>query len=578
MAVVGLYARVSSDAQEREQTVQSQLEALRAYAQAKGYQLASEFVDEGYSGASLVRPNLERLRDAAAKGDIDLVLVHSPDRLARKVAYQAILLEEFQKEGVSVEFLNHPVDDSPEGQLLLTMQGAVAEYERAKISERTRRGKQYWARQGAIMGGFVPYGYRRIPRDTEQGSTLEIYEPEAAVVRQIYDWLVKEQLSCRTIVARLRANGVPTKSIASAWHTSTVHRILSQEVYAGVYYFNKNEHVEPLNKSKRRSYQKNTKTSMRLRPKDQWIPTAVPAIIDRETWEKAQAQLQENSRFSRRNNTCNEYLLRGLIRCGNCGRAYVGSFPHGRRIYRCHGNDPIYVGNQETCQGVKVKADEAEALVWEAVADLLRNPELVKSEYERRLAVNGMPDATEDEQHRLDAEVRKLKRQEDRLLDAYLGEMIDKNTYKERADILKAQKKALEDRRQSLDVQKQQSIRIQDALAALENFRQEVGGSLDTLDFEGRQKVLRTVLDEVVVDGNSLQIKAIIPPGDGPGNGHNNGILRPLHLGDGWAGTIRKSGKQLQGEPDSSKLLGKFSQKAPARRLIYSDGAALLPF
>jgi len=146
MAIVGLYARVSSDRQEKEETVQNQLEALRTHVQGNGYQLAGGFVDEGFSGASLARPALDQLRDAAAKGDIDLILVHSPDRLARKVAYQAILLEEFQKNGVQVEFLNHPLDDSPEGQLLLTMQGAVAEYERAKISERTRRGKQFWAR------------------------------------------------------------------------------------------------------------------------------------------------------------------------------------------------------------------------------------------------------------------------------------------------------------------------------------------------------------------------------------------------------------------------------------------------
>ncbi|MDA8337006.1 MAG: recombinase family protein, partial [Peptococcaceae bacterium] len=529
MAIVGLYARVSSDAQEKEQTVQSQLEELRAHVQAKEYQLAGEFIDEGYTGATFARPALDRLRDAAAKGDVELVLVHSPDRLARKAAYQAILIEEFQKAGVLVEFLNHPLDDSPEGQLLLTMQGGVAEYERAKISERTRRGKQYWARQGAILGGNVPYGYRRIPRDSEKRSALEIYEPEAAVVRQMYDWLVKEQISCRAIVARLQANGTPTKNGTSTWHTSTVHHILRQEVYAGTYYYNKNEQVEPLDKTKRDSYRKNPKTSMRPKPKEEWIPTTVPAIIDRETWEKAQLQLQENSRLSLRNNKCHEYLLRGLIRCGDCGRAYAGSTSHGKRIYRCPRYDHILAGDKPTCHGPTVKADEAESVVWEAVSDLLRNPEVLHKEYERRLAENGTPGATDEEQRRMDAEVRKLKKQEDRLLDAYQAGMIEMDVLKERMGTIKAQKKALEDRRQALENQQRQNLRIQDALAALENFREEVGGSLDSLDFQGRQKVLRTVLDQVVVDGNSLQIKAIIPPEVGPGNGHSNGILRPLH-------------------------------------------------
>jgi len=168
-----------------------------------------------------------------------------------------------------------------------------------------------------------------------------------------------------------------------------------------------------------------------------------------------------------------------------------------------------------------------EETVWTAVKDLLQDPDLITREYERRLAENGTPDATEEERHRIDIEVRKLKKQEGRLLDAYQAGMIEMDALKERMGTIRAQKKALEDRRQALENQERQNLRLRDALAALERFREEVGGSLDSLDFEGRQKILRTVLDQVVVDGNSLQIKAVISPDQGPGNGHGSVNLHP---------------------------------------------------
>ena len=139
MTRVGLYIRVANDTEEKERTIQNQLEALRAHIQAKGYELVGEFIDEGYSGMSLARPALNQLRDATAKGYLDLLLVQSPDQLSRKSTHYFILLNEFQKEGVTVEFLNRPIDT--ESQLLLAIQKEIDEYERTEIAERTRCGK-----------------------------------------------------------------------------------------------------------------------------------------------------------------------------------------------------------------------------------------------------------------------------------------------------------------------------------------------------------------------------------------------------------------------------------------------------
>ncbi|MCL5265483.1 MAG: recombinase family protein [Chloroflexi bacterium] len=338
-----LYCRVSTDLQEKEQTIQSQVETLRKYAYDKGYEVVAEFLDDGYSGATLERPGLDRLRDALRSGEFEAVLVHSPDRLARKAVYQGLLLEELEKADVRIEFLNHPVDDSPEGKMLLGMQGLFAEYERAKIAERARRGKLHWARQGAVFTGFVPYGYRYLPRDGEPNrkSGMEIDEAQAATVQQMYRWLIEERLSCRAIAKRLTELGIPTCTGKTRWRPSTVNQILKDEVYKGTFYYNRGQSVEPTRPSRQNPYRKHKLTGRKLRPRNEWIPIPVPAIVDEITWEAAQRQLRENSLYSPRHNTHHSYLLRGLIRCPRCGGAYVGGFARGRRYYRCSRTEPL---------------------------------------------------------------------------------------------------------------------------------------------------------------------------------------------------------------------------------------------
>jgi site-specific DNA recombinase len=163
MTSVAMYARVSSERQKKDETIGSQTAALRAHAQALGLEVVEEWVfqDEGHSGATLIRPALERLRDLVAGVGVDVVLCYSPDRLARKFAYQALLIEEFARAGTRVQFVNGPRGDSPEDQLLVQFQGMFAEYEKAQIIERYRRGKAHRARTGSVnvLSG-APFGYR----------------------------------------------------------------------------------------------------------------------------------------------------------------------------------------------------------------------------------------------------------------------------------------------------------------------------------------------------------------------------------------------------------------------------------
>src|SRR5690348_6490903 len=226
---VAIYARVSTERQERQQTIESQIAALRDWVRSQGHTLAERHVfrDEGYSGSRLDRPALDALRDAIRDSDLDIVAVFSPDRLARKYAYQALLLEEFRRADCEVAFLHHPISDDPNDQLLLQIEGAVAEYERAVLAERFRRGKLQKARDGHILDTKAPYGYRYEPRRDAVPGRLVVDDTEADMVRQLYAWLVAEGLTIRQCLKRLNAGPWITRSGRRQWSSSVVHHILS---------------------------------------------------------------------------------------------------------------------------------------------------------------------------------------------------------------------------------------------------------------------------------------------------------------------------------------------------------------
>src|SRR6058998_1118468 len=188
--LAAIYARVSSDRQKEDHTIASQTASLREYAQTQGYTVPPDWVfeDEGYSGATLARPGLERLRDLVSAGHVQAVLVYGPDRLSRKYAYQVVLLEEFSRHGVETVFLQGVSAQTPEERLLVQFQGMIAEYERAQIAERSRRGKRHRAQQGVVnvLSG-APYGYRYVKKSETAAAYYEVIEAEAQVVRLVFE-------------------------------------------------------------------------------------------------------------------------------------------------------------------------------------------------------------------------------------------------------------------------------------------------------------------------------------------------------------------------------------------------------
>src|ERR1700739_1328799 len=210
-----IYARVSSDRQKENHTIASQTAALIEYAQTNGYAVPPEWVfhDEGYSGASLVRPGLEALRDLAAQGQIVAALIYSPDRLSRKYAYQVLLSEELSRCGVDVIYLKSPSGDSPEDQLVVQFQGMIAEYERAQIAERCRRGKRHRAQQGMVnvLSG-APYGYRYVRKTDSSAAYYQVIKSEARVVRMVFEAYTQQGLSINAIARLLNERQCPTRT------------------------------------------------------------------------------------------------------------------------------------------------------------------------------------------------------------------------------------------------------------------------------------------------------------------------------------------------------------------------------
>ena len=273
---------------------------MRAWAAAQGHPLNNEHVfrDEGHSGSRLDRPGLDALRDAVSDGVVGTVVVLTPDRLARKYAYQMLLLEEFRRAGAEVVFLQHPVSDDPNDQLLLQIQGAIAEYERAVLGERFRRGKLQKARDGHYITGRPAYGYSYVPRRDAVPGRIIVNEPEAELVRRVYGWFTDEQTTIRQVIKRLNAGPDLPRSGHPAWSPCTIHHMLADPIYAGTACANRYAYVPATKPRSPRGPGRRC-----LKPREQWIAIPVPALVDQGTWDQAQAQLARNAALSFRNNT-----------------------------------------------------------------------------------------------------------------------------------------------------------------------------------------------------------------------------------------------------------------------------------
>jgi site-specific DNA recombinase len=512
-----LYARVSTEKQEREETVASQVDLLYKAAAVAGYDIAptSVFIDEGISGSRLDRPALDRLRDLVAEGAFEVLLVTVPDRLARRYAYQVLLIEEFRRCGCEVVFVQHPLGTSPEEQMLVQMQGVFAEYERALIQERTRRGRLFAARQGRVNWGNPPYGYSYIRKTLTTPQHLVINEDEAEVVRLIYRWCVEEQLSCYAIHQRLTAQGVrPRKARHGRWAPSSIGEILRDSLYKGEAYYNRTQPAEirqPYGPRGRKDRVPSNSQGRTQRPPSEWIAVMVPAIIDPETWERAQSQLRQNLERAQRNTTPRRYLLRSLLVCGRCGRRMVGSWSKQGGRYLCAIRYPRYAPG--ACTGRSLSAATIEQTVWEHVQALLADPEVLRQQYEQGHGDPAVDVRAEHERARLERKLTALEREKTRLVDAYQAEVIELAELAERRQRLTEQGQLLRVRVQEIEQQRLDRAAELRLLEGVDAFCTSIRDAMVAPSFEVKQKVLQLVVQRIVVEDHRIIIEHVVPSG-----------------------------------------------------------------
>jgi site-specific DNA recombinase len=538
MRMAAIYARVSSEQQREAHTIASQTALLIEFAKGHNLEVPKEWVfeDEGYSGATLERPGLERVRDLAAEGQIQVVLAYAPDRLSRKYAYQILLIEELARNGVETLFIKAPQGSSAEDQLLVQFQGMIAEYERAQILERSRRGKRHRAQSGevSVMSG-APYGYRYIRKTDETPAVYAVLEAEARVVQRIYEMYTVAGLSIGEITRQINAEGIPTRKASARWERSTVWAVLRNSAYRGVACFGKTRAsartrvVRPL---RRRGVVTPSTTAGHERPREEWIEIPVPALVSDDSFARAQELLQENKIRSRRR-TIEPSIVQGLVSCRKCGYAFsrTSTRTSARKIhyYKCIGSDGWRKLGGPVCDNRRlVRQDLLDQIVWAEVIRLLEDPTLIQQELDRRLAAARSSDPAQKREQSLQRELVHVGKGIERLLCAYQEALLSIEQLRERMPALRQREQALRAELQAIADQANERatfVRLAETLTA---FLARLRGAADTLNITERQRIVRLVVKDIQIGDDTITIRHSIAVAQGPSPG---GCLSPNQTG-----------------------------------------------
>jgi site-specific DNA recombinase len=521
MTSAAMYARVSSARQKKDETIASQTAALRAHAQQQGLEVPEEWVfeDEGHSGATLVRPALERLRDLVAGVGIEVVLCYSPDRLARKFAYQALLIEEFARAGTRVEFVNGPRGDSPEDQLLVQFQGMFAEYEKAQILERYRRGKAHRAKTGSInvLSG-APFGYRYVRKSEHTGAAYEIVEHEAVLVTELFRRYADEAVSIAELARWLTEQGAPTRTGKHRWDRSVIWGMLRNPAYAGRAVFGKTMvvHESPgLNRVARLQGRSTPRASKTVdRPRAEWTSIAVPAIVTEDTFDRVAHRLSDNKRFASRNST-NPSLLQGMAACAACGYGYYRTSTRttNKKIYyyRCLGSDDYRYEGGRVCGNKPVRADYLDTVVWDHITGMLADPVLIHTEINKRLTTARAADPVTQQRKRLNTALTKASSGITRMIEAFGEQLITIDELRARMPALRARETNLRNQITALDGQLADRDAYLALAADLEGFLTQLHRKAETSTTDERRRVLRLLVKDVLIGPQKITIRHRIP-------------------------------------------------------------------
>lgn len=515
---VAIYVRVSTSKQEDENTVQNQIMVLEEKAAENGWIIIEKYIDDGWSGDTLVRPELDRMRLDASDKKWDAVLIYDPDRLARRYSYQELVMDELQEKEIPVIFYTIPAPKNQEDKLLYGVKGLFAQYERFKISERFRLGKLRVVREGHVLGSSAPYGYKYIRKNKDNGilhGFYEIVDDEARVIRMMFEWIVYEKATVRGIIKRLKELGIkPRKSKKGTWATSTLSRLLKNTSYIGTAQWGKSYAVVPENPYKDEKYKKIKKSSRKNKPQEEWIPIPVPAIVDEELFEKAQKQLAANYDLCDRNRK-KEYLLANKLFC-TCGKRRCGGGSNGGTggkhfYYRCNSRIQSYPLPAE-CKEGGFNAEIADDLVWKRIEKLLSNSDLLIQQTERWLDTGkGKEKVATVDLEVMRKEIENLKQKEDRYNKAYADGVFDLPKLKEYTAPIREKVNSLEYQIARSRQEQEENKMAVPSPYEVEEFAKEAKGKLKNLNFSSKRAIVLNVIDKIIGTPEKLSVYGYIP-------------------------------------------------------------------
>jgi site-specific DNA recombinase len=514
---IAVYVRVSTQRQAQAQTIEQQLDSLRAYHEAQGWPWQEEhiFRDDGYSGAKLRRPGLDRLREQVGRAAFDRVVITAPDRLARNYVHQMLLIEEFERGGCQVEFVDRPMSHDPHDQLLLQIRGAVSEYERSLIAERMRRGR----RQKYLAGGLLPwtrapYGYRVDPARPRDPAGVRLEPAEAAVVAELFSSYLQEGKSLKAVTQQLTDLGVASPGGRMRWNQATIRGIFTNPVYTGTVYIGRSRPTEAHGRHSAlvpigRGRGGHTQTTQ-----EEWIAvTQVPTIISQEQFDLVQAKLSHNQQFARRNNTAYPYLLRAMVSCGTCRLGCVGrSSRGGYAYYVCHGKSHGIISRRdEKCSARSVPVEQLDELVWQDVCEMLTHPNTIATALYRAQGGQWLPQELQARRENLRKARVSLEQQMERLTDAYLANVLQLEEYKRRKLELEQRLSVIAEQKRQLEANVGHHDQLSGMVQSIESFCQRVQHGLSEATFEQKRQLIELLIDRVVVTGEEVEIRYVIP-------------------------------------------------------------------
>ncbi len=516
---IAVYARVSSSNQENEGTIETQLSAIYEYAKREKYLIVEQYLDNGWSGDSIIRPELDRLRVDAKKKIWNTVLMYDPDRLARRYSYQELVMDELREAGIEVLFVTTPAPANGIEKILYGVQGLFAEYERAKITERFRLGKVRKANEGHIIVSEAPYGYTFIPKHGKRGDAdfrqgyYQINEHEAEIVKKLFYWVANDGLTIRGIIRKLQNLGItPRKSKREVWSTSTLSTLLRNKTYIGEGHYGASYAVVPLNPIKKDGYRKIKKTSRRGKPEAEWIKIPTPKIIDEALFTRVQQKLKTNFEAASRN-TKNEYLLSAKIWC-SCGSRLTGEgVKNGRNLYyRCTNrvrNFPLL----PTCTRKGINAKVIDESVWQQIKHLMSSPELLEVQAKRWFNERqNKKFHSSIDKGTIQKEIDKLKEHEHRYTKAYGAGLISIEQLKEYIQPVRDKTKSLIEQLEKNRVESEQNGKtILPASDQIELFVQKAAKTLQNLNFGAKKAIIKNVIEKIIATPQELLVYGYIP-------------------------------------------------------------------